>query len=84
MAGLASSALGGSTNMQTATFAAGWFFGVWRELSDRLKAWIPFGRLYRGTTINPTYAQVCTHLTGHAEAVEVVFDSSKVFVTTTC
>jgi peptide-methionine (S)-S-oxide reductase len=27
-----------------------------------------------GTTINPTYAQVCSNQTGHAEVVKVTFD----------
>ncbi len=59
---------------QTATFAAGCFWGVeqtFRTLEGVLDTKVGYTG---GTTQNPNYRQVCSGETKHAEAVQVVFD----------
>ena len=64
----------GPNNPQTATFAAGCFWGVEYKFGQ-IKGVISTEVGYTGgTTPNPTYNQVCTDRTGHAEAVRVVFE----------
>ena len=66
------------TSTQLAYFASGCFWGTeyyLQQLDGVLDTEVGY---MGGTVINPSYKEVCTGRTGHAEAVKVTYDPSKV------
>ena len=66
------------TREQTATFAGGCFWGM-----EKIFGELPGVRATRvgytgGTTPTPSYEMVCAGRTGHAEAIEVTYDPSRI------
>lgn len=66
-----------TTKTDTAYFAGGCFWGTehWLEQAEGVLS-VRVGYM-GGRTENPTYKQVCSGTTGHAETAEVVFDPTK-------
>jgi peptide-methionine (S)-S-oxide reductase len=64
--------------MEKATFAAGCFWHVeaaFRQIKGVVSTTVGYSG---GSTKNPTYEDVCSHKTGHAEVVQVEYDPAQV------
>ncbi len=64
--------------MKKATFGAGCFWGIeaaFRRVSGVVSTSVGY---MGGTLENPTYKDVCSDRTGHAEVVEVLYDPARV------
>ncbi|KAB2907352.1 MAG: peptide-methionine (S)-S-oxide reductase MsrA [Ignavibacteriales bacterium] len=63
-----------SSKLKTAVFGAGCFWCV-EAVFDRLKGVVKIEPGYAGGTLpNPTYEQVCSGNTGHAEVCNIIYD----------
>jgi len=64
--------------LEAAYFAMGCFWGVERKFWQIPGVWVTAAGYQNGVTPNPTYEEVCSGRTGHAESVLVVYDPRQV------
>jgi peptide-methionine (S)-S-oxide reductase len=65
-------------NLQTATFAAGCFWGVEEEFRKVKGIKSTIAGYTGGWFDHPTYEHICTDKTGHAEAIQIIYDPNEV------
>jgi len=63
-----------SSHIEVATLGGGCFWCTEAVFAEVKGVKMVEPGYYGGSTLNPTYGQVCTGVTGHAEVVQVVFD----------
>ena len=61
-------------NSQEIILGAGCFWGVERVFWQLEGVWVTYASYSGGKRLNPTYEQVCTGVTGHAETINVIYD----------
>ncbi|MGW8378822.1 peptide-methionine (S)-S-oxide reductase MsrA [Streptomyces sp. ODS28] len=64
--------------LEVADFGMGCFWGAERVFWRAEGVWTTLVGYQGGSTPNPSYEETCSGLTGHTEAVRVVFDPSKI------
>ena len=65
-------------DLEEIVFGAGCFWGVERVFWELDGVWVTYASYSGGRRPNPSYEQVCTGVTGHAETVNVIYDSKKI------
>ena len=70
--------VGGLAELETATFAGGCFWCMVHPFDSYPGVAEVTSGYTGGTTENPTYEEVCSHTTGHREAVQVRFDPAAI------